>query len=748
MARDFYLMSIVKRLMFSAFWAPFLAAPAGNAAEFEVLDRFSVDGYTVLRSSADIPGGFFTVGGSTFVVKSGNVGIGTAAPGQKLEVSGVSGTAISILTASDSVGDTTQLNLGANPSIPQGGVILKSIRTSVSGANTDLTISPTFGGSQAEALRVLSNGNVGIGTTDPRGKLDVSGTVFIADGNQLQIGVSGTSGLQLIGQTGTQALVGSMGSEPLILRTASVERARINASGNVGIGTTSPAALLDVSGSLLVSAASSTIKHAVRTVQNGGLTVGTYYVKLFDNSADASPKLSFKMTSAAGSEYGAEVDIFIPSYVYYQPNNYGGWTDGIGPQITTRMGGLSGQSATFKNIHAVSTGAGDLQIWLEFYTDYTTRVISVSENPGSGAITWAGLTMSAPANIHKSVAFVTGAKNENGIASRFDGNVGIGTTGPKTALDVNGLVRVGRYTAAGMPACNSDTLGSFAFDTTNDRPYTCASTGWKPLDSDYDKDGIVDWNDWDDIDANKKNVNLIAANIKKGVEIFGVTGTFTGIPVSCKAVLDSGYSTGDGTYLIDPNGGDAGDAFAVYCDMTADGGGWTVLIRHPVSATTQNPLSDYGTVSVSGNYSIWSKEAGITYNQMLYKPSYNANLWASATKGVNGWSAPVAVKYTDTNGTVYNYTSSERVFLSGGSPGYSSGCAGYTPSGAYGLVLMEFPPGAWCSHTGYGFGLSGGDMRGCHVDSWKWNWGGSPGDANQCPDPAQFKSGSTMVGIR
>ena len=71
---------------------PGLAGGPSFAAEFEVLDRFSVDGYTVLRGSADITSGSFAVGGSTIVVKGGNVGIGTTNPGSRFEVVGGSST--------------------------------------------------------------------------------------------------------------------------------------------------------------------------------------------------------------------------------------------------------------------------------------------------------------------------------------------------------------------------------------------------------------------------------------------------------------------------------------------------------------------------------------------------------------------------------------------------------------------------------------------------------------------------------
>ena len=64
---------------------------------------------------------------------------------------------------------------------------------------------------------------------------------------------------------------------------------------------------------------------------------------------------------------------------------------------------------------------------------------------------------------------------------------------------------------------------------------------------------------------------------------------------SCMDILAYGESTGDGTYSIDPDGVGGESPFDVYCDMTTDGGGWTLALKANGNQTTFGYASAYWT---------------------------------------------------------------------------------------------------------------------------------------------------------
>ncbi len=222
------------RLMIRALFCSLLGAVLTrvDAAEFEVLDRLSVDGYSVFRGSADIPGGSFAVGGSDLVVKDGNSGIGTAAPEQKLDIIGIVQTR---RTSAADVGGTLKIGHGAYPWTLIGN----------QWAGGDFMVRNPAG---ADVLYFSqTGGNVGIGTTSPGRPLTVVDRMALINGaSAIDIGQWDTvsnriesSGRSLKITTYTGSInLGVSGADNLVISNA----------GNVGIGTASPGAKVDIKG--------------------------------------------------------------------------------------------------------------------------------------------------------------------------------------------------------------------------------------------------------------------------------------------------------------------------------------------------------------------------------------------------------------------------------------------------------------------------------------------------------------------
>jgi len=112
----------------------------------------------------------------------------------------------------------------------------------------------TSGPTLNEAMRINWLGNVGIGTTSPTNvggyhSVSVNGTT----GSLFDSYYGGTLGGRIQAYSSGYFISAQGASLPLILGTNNTEAMRINSLGNVGIGTSSPGATLDVAGDIEVN---------------------------------------------------------------------------------------------------------------------------------------------------------------------------------------------------------------------------------------------------------------------------------------------------------------------------------------------------------------------------------------------------------------------------------------------------------------------------------------------------------------
>lgn len=205
---------------------------------------------------------FKTNGSEKAIITSGgNVGIGTTSPSERLEVqNGASGAKIKV---SNSGGGYAMLECSSNA-------------TSVAQLSFTNQLS-------------LIGGNVGIGTSSPSAKLNVSGDIHIGDygsassraldfrtsNSVFTITTDGTSGG--LGTTFTYSWVNG-GQGPLKFNNAAGEVMRLSSTGNVGIGTTAPSYPLYVAAQVsnisiyadydIVAYSDQSVKENIRPIEN------------------------------------------------------------------------------------------------------------------------------------------------------------------------------------------------------------------------------------------------------------------------------------------------------------------------------------------------------------------------------------------------------------------------------------------------------------------------------------------------
>jgi hypothetical protein len=167
---------------------------------------------------------------------SGNLSLGVTPSGwnasyKAIQLSG--GVSFASVTSSTYLGNNWY-NDGGNKYIANGFATLYGLNTSgqfvwytssnnTSGAGAAITFT--------QAMTLSASGDLGIGETNPTHRLDL----YKASLPEMRI-YDGTVTYQCY-TSGSDATMGTVGSHPLVFRTAAVERARIDSSGNVVINT-------------------------------------------------------------------------------------------------------------------------------------------------------------------------------------------------------------------------------------------------------------------------------------------------------------------------------------------------------------------------------------------------------------------------------------------------------------------------------------------------------------------------------
>ena len=172
---------------------------------------------------------------------------------------------------------------------------------------------------RGNAMTILQNGNTGIGTVNPATKLHIAGAESTLNGENAAIRISNTNStnnwILRAGATGTATPV-----DGFTIADNNAYRLAINSSGFVGIGTTAPAALLDVNGTTTTNGFQVSNGTVITKMQSGSVTVGSsasgqlvYTLSFPVTFATATPRVFATARNQPGTGFSDSFSVSVRS---------------------------------------------------------------------------------------------------------------------------------------------------------------------------------------------------------------------------------------------------------------------------------------------------------------------------------------------------------------------------------------------------------------------------------------------------
>jgi photosystem II stability/assembly factor-like uncharacterized protein len=402
-----------------------------------------------------------------FVGDSGNVGIGETNPVRQLVVASPTEPNI-VLKRSGGGPDQKHFRIHQPNSTPpvtyfgftNDAFTSETYAYGIFGSSVGISRHTWFAGTSAGStslMTLMSSGNLGIGTSAPVYLLDIrsaANTTFHIQGNTsgVRLGASADTPVSNCGYFGTYS------SHATVFGTNNAERMRIDASGNVGIGTSVPSCRLaviggaggtiatftgpaDVNGNLgnrmyTTDASSSVARTIFNDIANeNAVNVSNIH---FPIKTDGGSEIYFSTTPAGSRSVDRRVErlrINAAGNVGIGNNSplskldvVGSETGPVGPGVGIAQLKLSNSSTA--------------QPWMRFGASMSSGDYTNLTQTGDQGIYFSGDTTNTP-SVSSNLVIAPHNPSVAGIRLTYDGKVGIGGAFPRSRLDLNSGVIAG-----------------------------------------------------------------------------------------------------------------------------------------------------------------------------------------------------------------------------------------------------------------------------------------------------------------